>query len=166
MMSAFEQAWQILKRDAFWPNEWMPRVESEDYARDVLQRLGGEREQAIFGPQVSDHHARSTIRDTEGGSWIDEAKRLHEREEDAFDEASRESELSMNQAPFLTASEADRAARDWKRRSNRGRNRTHEEGERQLGFKPERFAESTPQTFDSTARGTEIKPLSLRGGPE
>jgi hypothetical protein len=58
MMSAFSQAWQILKRE-------------DDYIREELARMGGQHEQEIFGAGADDDAALSAIRSTDGGSWYE-----------------------------------------------------------------------------------------------
>ena len=148
MTSPFDVAWALLKQDSIWPEGWFDRPnkkrnDSEDYIREELARMGGQREQEIFGAGADDDAARSAIRSTYGGywsiptiSWYDRLKWLRQREEDAFNQASREGELSMNQAPFLNPSQNRRAmsrAKDW---------RTYTpDAARQVGWEPERFAE-------------------------
>ncbi len=135
-MSAFSQAWQILKRE-------------DDYIREELARMGGQHEQEIFGAGADDDAALSAIRSTDGGSWYDHLKRLKQREEDVFDEASQEAELSMSQPPFLTPSERQRAIENLKWRKRHAVRRIYppmghhdrREIDRRAGSLPERFSE-------------------------
>ena len=128
MMSAFSQAWQILKRE-------------DDYIREELARMGGQHEQEIFGAGADDDAALSAIRSTDGGSWYDHLKRLKQREEDVFDEASQEAELSMSQPPFLTPSERQRAIENLKSSKRHMGHHDRREIDRRAGSRPERFSE-------------------------
>ena len=64
-----------------------------------------------------------------------------QREEDAFDEASQEAELSMSQPPFLTPSERQRAIENLKSSKRHMGHHDRREIDRRAGSRPERFSE-------------------------
>ena len=155
-MEPLNAAWAVLKRDNFLTHKLAPferdymSVEPgvhgrkrADYARDYVERLTGKRMNPTPHPFYAEEDpARRAFR---------YAKYLHDREQRAFEEASKEGEMSMRQVPFLSASERE-AARQQTRRPG-GMDSTRWKGMQQLGWEPaERFAEYTPQTFGSTAR--------------